>query len=274
VPDNLVNELRTATDADIDAAMILQVNEIIRVATTSSNLRGTYINALKMAAGALTTGIMENARRRTGPACSTGVQRLTEVRPSMLEEENEALRKELARMAVSAPRECSRCGVSASESGCLPGNGQNDNNARLAALERSVEELGPSIIRAIEDRLRGGRPTPKAWPRQEPVASTCTIIETQLPSLPREQQGGEWKVIESRKKKKKKKKAKKAIDRAAGSQVSAGKSTTSAQSERQTDYTPKPKDAASTGPRRKPRKERRHQHQGRPCSLAHRDHQR
>jgi hypothetical protein len=65
--------------------------------------------------------------------------------------------------------------------------------------------------------------------------------------LPREQQGGEWKVVESRKKKKKKKKAKKAIDRAAGSQVnSAGKSTTGAQPERQTDYTPKPKDAAST----------------------------
>jgi hypothetical protein len=55
-------------------------------------------------------------------------------------------------------------------------------------------------------------------------------------------------VIESRKKKKKKKKAKEAIDRAAGSQVnSAGKFTTGAQPERQTDYTPKPKDAASTG---------------------------
>jgi hypothetical protein len=54
-------------------------------------------------------------------------------------------------------------------------------------------------------------------------------------------------VIKSRKKKKKKK-AKKAIDRAAGSQVnSAGKSTTGAQTEKQTDYTPKPKDTASTG---------------------------
>jgi hypothetical protein len=62
----------------------------------------------------------------------------------MLEEENEALRKELARMAVNAPRECSRCGVSASESGCPPGNGQNDN-ARFAVLERRVEEFGLSI---------------------------------------------------------------------------------------------------------------------------------
>jgi hypothetical protein len=53
-------------------------------------------------------------------------------------------------------------------------------------------------------------------------------------------------VIESRKKKKKKKKAKKEIDNAAGCQVNSAPSTTGAQPERQTDYTPKPKDAAST----------------------------
>jgi hypothetical protein len=87
-----------------------------------------------MAAGTLTAGVMENARRKTGSACSTGVQRLTKARPSMLEEKNEALRKELARMAVSARRECSTCGVSASVPGCPPRNGQDDNNARLAAL--------------------------------------------------------------------------------------------------------------------------------------------
>jgi hypothetical protein len=252
VPDNFMNVLRTATDADIDAVMISKVNEIIKVAITSSNLRGTYIKVLKVAVGTLTAGIMENARRRTGLACSTGVQRLTEARPSMLEEENEALRKELARMAVSAPRECSRYGVSASESGCPPRNEQNDNNARLTALERRVEEHGPSIIRAIEDRLRGGRPTPKARRRQELVAPACTIIDTQLPSPPREQQGSEWKVIESSKKNKKKKKAKKAIDRAAGSQVNSAASTTGTQAERQTDYTPKPKDAALTGTTTKP----------------------
>jgi hypothetical protein len=164
--------------------MISQV--IIRVATTSSNLRGTYIKALKVAAGTLTAGIMQNARKRTGPACSTGVQRFAEARPSMLEVENEAPRKELARLAVSAPRECSRCGVSASESECPPRNQQNDNNARIAALERRVEEFGPSIIRTIEDRLTGGRPTPNARPRQEPVAPARTIIDTQLTSLPRE----------------------------------------------------------------------------------------
>jgi hypothetical protein len=54
-------------------------------------------------------------------------------------------------------------------------------------------------------------------------------------------------VVESRKTKKKKKKAKKAIDRAAGSQVNSAQSTTGTQPEKQTNYTPKPKDAASTG---------------------------
>jgi hypothetical protein len=49
------------------------------------------------------------------------------------------------------------------------------------------------------------------------------------------------------KKRRRKKKAKKAIDRAAGSQVNSAPPTTGAQPERQTDYTPNPKDAASMG---------------------------
>jgi hypothetical protein len=57
-----VNELRTATDADIDAVMVSHVNEIIRVATTWSNLRGNYIKAYKMAAGALTA--WDNGKRQ------------------------------------------------------------------------------------------------------------------------------------------------------------------------------------------------------------------
>lgn len=86
-----------------------------------------------------------------------------------------------------------------------PRNGQNDSN--LATLERRVEELGPSIIRAIEDHHRGERPTPEARPRQEPVASARTTITTQLLSLPREQQGGEWRVLQAKRKKGRKKKA-------------------------------------------------------------------
>jgi hypothetical protein len=134
------------------------------MATTSSNLKGTYIKTLQEAASSLAAGTTEFARR-IRPACSTRTPTLVEARPPVLEEENEALRKELAEIAVSAPRECSRCGVSTFDSGHPPRNGQNDSNARLAPLERRVEELGPSIIRSIEDRLRGSRPIPEAGHR-------------------------------------------------------------------------------------------------------------
>jgi hypothetical protein len=83
------------------------------------------------------------------------------------------------------------------ESGRPPRSGQNDDNERFAALDKKVEELEPSIIRAIEDSFRGGRPTPEARPRQEPVALARTIIITHLPSFPRKQQGGAVKEEEN-----------------------------------------------------------------------------
>jgi hypothetical protein len=205
-----VYDLRTATAADTNAEMIRQVEITVKVATTSSNLKGTYIKALKEAASSLAAGTMEFTRR-IGTAYSTRALVPVEARPSVLEKENEALRKELAEMAMSAPRVCSRCGVSADEAGRPPRSGQNDGNERLAALEKKVEELGPSIIRAIEDSLRGGRPNPEARPRKEPVASTRTTITTQLPSLPREQQGGEWRMVQSRKKKRRKRKGSRSV---------------------------------------------------------------
>jgi hypothetical protein len=99
----------------INAEMIRQVEQIIKVATTSSNLKGTYIKALRETASFLVAGTMEFTRR-IGTVCSTRALVPVEARPSVLEEENEALRKELAGMAISAPRVYSRCGVSAYES--------------------------------------------------------------------------------------------------------------------------------------------------------------
>jgi hypothetical protein len=76
---------------------------------------------------------------------------------------------------------------------------------RLAALERRIEEIGPSIIRGIEERF-GDRlcSSPEARRRTEHSAMRPT---TQVSSLPRKQEGGEWKVVESRKLKKKRKTA-------------------------------------------------------------------
>jgi chromatin remodeling complex protein RSC6 len=85
------------------------------------------------------------------------------------------------------------------------GGGVKSESGRLVALERRFEEIGPSIIRAIEecfgDRLRS---SPEARRRTK---HSTTRPTTQVSSLPREQEGGEWKVVESRKLKKKRKTA-------------------------------------------------------------------
>jgi hypothetical protein len=147
---------------------------IIKVATTSSNLKGTYIKALKEPASSLAAGTMKFTRR-IGTACSTRALVPVEVRPSVPEEENEALRKELAGTEMSAPILFSVWCLGLWVGAFSETDGQNDGNERLAALEKRVEELGPSIIRAIEDSLRDGRSTPEARPRQEPVASDRSL---------------------------------------------------------------------------------------------------
>jgi hypothetical protein len=99
MPVDLVHDLRTAMAADINAEMIRQFEIIVKVATTSSNLKGTYIKALKEAASSLAAGTMEFTRR-IGTACSTRTMIPVGARSSVLEKENEVLRKELAAMAT------------------------------------------------------------------------------------------------------------------------------------------------------------------------------
>lgn len=152
-------QIRTSSAADVSAELTRHVSEIIspsRVATTSFNLKGTYIKALKDATSYITAAWKNESPRRTGPAHSSniGATRLVEAtRLSALEEENAALRKELSRRAACA-HECPRCSGSASESGRPPREGKSES-ARLDALERRFEEIGPSIIRAIEERFWG-----------------------------------------------------------------------------------------------------------------------
>jgi hypothetical protein len=170
----------------------------MKVATTSSNLKGAYIKASKEAPASFARGTSELVRR-TGPAHSnTGATRLVEAKLSVVEEGNTALRKEPSRSAACA-HECPRCIGSASKSRRPPRKGKSES-ARLAALERRFEEIGPSIMTAIEERFGDRLRSPEARRRTEHSA-TCRTI--QISSLPREQQGGGWKVVESRKNKKK-----------------------------------------------------------------------
>jgi hypothetical protein len=174
---------------------------------------------------------------------------------------------------MSAPRVCSRCGVSTDESGRPPDavrSVQNDGNERLAAFEKKVEELGLSIIRAIEDSLRGGQSTPEARPRQEPVALARTTITSQLPSLPREQQGGEWGVVRSKKMKRRKRKGSRMRRRTRSTWLRLQKVHSLGEGQ----IIPQnPRLPHRQGLQPKSRKECRFQHQERSGSLAYRDHQ-
>ncbi|XP_033362993.1 uncharacterized protein LOC117241127 [Bombus vosnesenskii] len=204
VSKELAFQTRTSSAADVSAGLTMHVSEIMRVATSSSNLKGAYIKALKDAASYLTAAWKNESPRRTGPArgSETGATRLVEAtRLSALEEENAALRQELSRRAACA-HECPRCSGPASESGRPPREGKSDR-VRIEALERIVKEMGSSIIRTIEERFAGRR-------QRIPEAGRCTgrsatrrVIQTA--SLPREQEGGDWRVAEAKKKRMKKK---------------------------------------------------------------------
>jgi hypothetical protein len=78
IPVDSVHDFRTTTAADINAEMTRQVEIIVKVAITSSKLKGSYTKALKEAAFTLPAGTMEFTRR-TRIACSTRALVLVEV---------------------------------------------------------------------------------------------------------------------------------------------------------------------------------------------------
>ncbi|XP_033314575.1 uncharacterized protein LOC117213324 [Bombus bifarius] len=172
----------------------------MRVATTSSNLKGTYIRSLKDAASYITAAWKTESSRRTRPARDSDN---VDTRLSVLEEENAALRQELRRLAARA-HECPRCTGALSEYDRPPPEGGSDR-ARLDALETVVRELGSSILRTIEERFGGTRRqhTPEARPSKDRSAD---LRAAQTTSLPREQEGGEWKLVEAKKKRRRRKK--------------------------------------------------------------------
>jgi hypothetical protein len=70
-------------------------------------------------------------------------------RVAVLEAENEALQVEISRRASCAPQEYLRYGTSASGIRLPFGK-----TSCLTALERKLEGLSPSIMKAIEERLQ------------------------------------------------------------------------------------------------------------------------
>ena len=104
ISEELAMEVRTSSAADVSAEGTRQDAGIMRVATTSSNLKGTYVKALKDAACYINTAWQNQALKRVGPAQNSGnaATRLTDTRMTALEKENAALRQELSRRTADA----------------------------------------------------------------------------------------------------------------------------------------------------------------------------
>jgi hypothetical protein len=149
---DLALDIRTSSAADVSAEFTRQVSKILRVAAVSSSLKGASIKDLKDAATYVAAAWRElNLQRaevvHSGSSTAAG---RAEARLTALEEENAALRKEITRLAART-HECPRCNDRAIESGHPPREGKQEG-ALLDALENKMDELGPSIMRAIEER--------------------------------------------------------------------------------------------------------------------------
>jgi hypothetical protein len=166
IPENLVMEMGTTSVADIGAVLMHGAEDIMRVANTSSNFKGTYLKILKGTAISIVVESLELARR-TGTGASDGEIRMLWSRLYKLEEENAALRRQLASRGVRSPQECQLGDPSSSESGRRPQDCGREST-RLSALETKVKEIGPSIMRALDKRLKDWRISPEARPR-DPV---------------------------------------------------------------------------------------------------------
>jgi hypothetical protein len=144
----------------------------------------------------------------------TAVAKLADARMTALEKENAALRQELSRRTACA-HECPWCRGSASESDRPPCEGKSVN-ARPADLVRGVEEIRPSILRAIEKRFGGhllNNPETRQRMTEHPGTSRyTTAAEKPLTPPLRKQEGEEWKVVASKSARRKEAKERMATD--------------------------------------------------------------
>jgi hypothetical protein len=127
------HELRTATMADLGAEQIRGANEVVKVAETSGNLKGTYVKALKKAAKFFTLNATEMARRADS---AHGVVAIMVARMMAMEAEIAALTKELASHFAT----------------------EKSGESPVAAIECEIEELGTALTGLIRET-----PTRHQW---------------------------------------------------------------------------------------------------------------
>jgi hypothetical protein len=125
-------------------------------------------------------------------------------------------------------------------------------SARLSALEKKIEDLELSIMKALEECLQNRRSSPEAGPMKKPTAAGRI---TQLPSLPKERGGGVWKAVEPRKRKKRQKRRTKAAEKETNKDAARTNSPASGQqSGKRMKSTPRPSAVKSAGPSKPPPK--------------------
>jgi hypothetical protein len=225
VTEELRMLVRTTSVADVNAEVFRLLTEITRVATTSSNLKGTNVEFLRYAAGYLAAWAEDTRRMNGTHDGNVGAARLTEARNSMLVEENAAPRSQPAGRAACT-HECPRC------SGATPEGGSD--STRFAAMERRMEEMGSSLARVVEElsALRQANQPAKRQrsPERLAVGLTATAVEMPPPTSPRKQGEEEWRLVASRavrKKAAKKQRRRAAAAREAASQGGRAAATAS-----------------------------------------------
>ncbi|XP_060830192.1 uncharacterized protein LOC132914800 [Bombus pascuorum] len=168
VPDHLRALLQATLAMDVNAEVLRHLTEVMKVAATSSNLKGTYIKTLWDAVGYVMAAWTEqvassSSRKIPGPDTNQRPSRTEEKKKrETLEEENEVLRKKYKELSKRMARmQEGTSGVAAAaaapEKPVRPDQEKDDINLRVATLERQMDKLGPWIIRAIDELLEGLR---------------------------------------------------------------------------------------------------------------------
>jgi hypothetical protein len=98
ISEKLLPEIGTSSSVDVSAEHARQVAVVMKVAVNSTNLKGTYIRDLKNAAAFFSAAWRDRTRKRSGEGSIEKTARDDNVvaRLTLLEEENAALRQELA----------------------------------------------------------------------------------------------------------------------------------------------------------------------------------
>lgn len=189
LPEHLRTLIQYSSPLDVNAEVIRHLTAVMRVAATSSNLKGTYIKALRDAVGYVTAAWVSQTSKKaaTGRDNSLGTSKPGEEKRATLEEENEALRKKCRELSKKVARlqEGAHIDTSATKAG--HSSHEKDNlSARVSALERQIGEIGPSIIKAMEERLGSQRTggAPQRKPSEPAKARSYAAVASIPPSPP------------------------------------------------------------------------------------------